>query len=54
MGLLGYGCSHCGEKHCKFHRLPEDHDCKVDFVGLGRKKLKLENPLLEPQKIEKI
>jgi len=36
------------------HRLPEDHDCEVDFVTLGRKKIKMDNPTISVKKIEHI
>ncbi len=36
------------------HRLPEDHDCKVDFITIGKKKLIEQNPVIDAGKIEKI
>jgi hypothetical protein len=33
------------------HRLPENHSCNADFISLGKKKLKLENPKVEACKI---
>ena len=52
--MLGYECKHCTQQYCKFHRLPEDHNCGVDFVSLGRKMLKSSNPLVSTKKIEQI
>lgn len=50
-GILGYACKHCSNEFCKFHRLPEDHKCEVDFIEAGRKKLKLDNPVIGKEKI---
>jgi predicted nucleic acid binding AN1-type Zn finger protein len=48
---LGHNCRHCSAEFCKFHRLPEDHNCSVDFIELGRKKIKTENPVVSNKKI---
>ncbi len=52
--LLGYNCKHCDREFCRMHRIPEDHDCKVDFVSLGKKKIKTDNPNITQKKIEQI
>jgi predicted nucleic acid binding AN1-type Zn finger protein len=52
--MLGYICKHCSAEFCKFHRLPEEHSCAVDFITLGRKKIKAENPIVSTKKIEDI
>jgi membrane associated rhomboid family serine protease len=28
---LPFGCSYCGNKFCKKHRLPENHNCSLEF-----------------------
>ena len=53
IGILGFKCNHCSLRYCKSHRLPESHDCEVDFISLGRKKLKVENPQISFAKITK-
>jgi predicted nucleic acid binding AN1-type Zn finger protein len=52
--MLGYGCKHCSAEFCKLHRLPEDHSCSVNFIELGRKRIKMENPVVSTKKIEDI
>jgi hypothetical protein len=52
--LLGFSCSHCDSEYCRAHRLPEEHDCKVDYITLGRKQIKTCNPQVTQKKIEEI
>jgi len=49
--MLGYECGHCVNNFCKFHRLPEDHECVTDFITAGRKTLMAANPELKARKI---
>lgn len=52
--MLGYSCKHCSGDFCRWHRLPESHECGVDFISLGRKQIKTDNPLVVKTKIEHI
>lgn len=38
VGLLGTDCK-CSFTFCNLHRLPEDHECPIDYRGLGRQTL---------------
>jgi len=44
----------CSLPFCMTHRHPEDHDCCVDFKEIGKEKLTLENPKIEPVKVDVI
>lgn len=52
--MLGYDCKHCSQTYCKHHRLPEEHNCEVDFITLGRKQIKSNNPVVAKKKLEQI
>ena len=52
--IYGINCKHCSIEYCKYHRLPEDHNCGIDFISLGRKQLKMDNPLIAKKKVEQI
>jgi predicted nucleic acid binding AN1-type Zn finger protein len=52
--MLGYECKHCTHEYCKLHRLPEEHNCEVDFITLGKKQIKIDNPSISTKKIEQI
>ncbi|XP_042401394.1 zinc finger A20 and AN1 domain-containing stress-associated protein 4-like [Zingiber officinale] len=53
VGLLGFRCR-CGETYCGQHRHPEFHTCTIDYNLTGRKRIKCENPLPDPQKLSTI
>ena len=44
----------CEFKYCMKHRMPENHECNVNYKENARKKIKRENPLIVNQKINKI
>lgn len=50
VGLLGYECK-CGNIYCSLHRMPEDHQCKIDYKTEGKDKLRVNNPLIINDKI---
>ncbi|XP_042405052.1 zinc finger A20 and AN1 domain-containing stress-associated protein 5-like [Zingiber officinale] len=53
VGLLGFRCR-CGETYCGQHRHPELHTCTIDYNLTGRKRIKCENPLPDPQNLSTI
>ena len=53
VGLLGIECK-CDYVFCNLHRLPEAHECDVDYRKLGQAKLLKENQLVAPSKIAEI
>lgn len=44
----------CEFKYCMTHRMPENHECNVDYKEIAKKKIKKENPLIVNKKINKI
>lgn len=50
VGLLGFECK-CKQLFCSQHRLPEHHQCTIDYRVLGRKKIEKQNPLIVGDKI---
>lgn len=52
VGLLGFKCA-CESTFCKFHRLPEDHECGYDFTKVAKEKLAKDNPIVKASKIER-
>jgi len=52
VGLLGFQCS-CELTFCKFHRLPEDHDCSYDFTRVAKERLMKDNPVVKASKIDR-
>jgi hypothetical protein len=51
VGLLGFECK-CGHTFCSIHRMPEDHECCVDFKSEGKDKLRHDNPIVIKDKID--
>ncbi|KAM7491666.1 hypothetical protein LguiA_034587 [Lonicera macranthoides] len=52
VGLIGFGCSHCGGLYCGTHRYPEEHSCPFDFKKAGRADLVQKNPICKVDKLE--
>ena len=54
-GIIPYTCK-CDPKvlFCTLHRLPESHKCTYDWKKDGQEKLLKENPIIQPEKLEKI
>lgn len=55
VGILGYKCK-CEYAFCAKHRLPEMHECNIDFVKIGRENLtkQMSDYSVENKKIDKI
>ena len=48
-----YPCK-CGKIFCKFHRIPEDHNCCYDYKENLNKKQKIEDMKCIKSKVEKL
>ncbi|CAD8204076.1 unnamed protein product [Paramecium octaurelia] len=53
LGIAGIQCK-CEAFFCNKHRLPEDHQCTFDHAEKAKQLLIKNNPLVDPQKLEKI
>ena len=53
VGLLGVECK-CCLVFCNLHRMPESHECQIDYRKLGKEKLSKEQILVAPSKITEI
>ena len=53
VGFLGYKCA-CESTFCRLHRMPEDHECRHDFVTELREKIARENPIVKGSRVDKI
>ena len=51
--LTDYSCK-CGYIYCKFHRLPEQHNCIYDYTDVNNKKKKIDELKCISSKIQKI
>lgn len=51
LGLLGFDCK-CGHLFCSKHRMPEDHECTIDYKETGKKILKRDNIKVVKDKID--
>lgn len=51
--LLDFSCR-CGKFYCSLHRLPEQHNCDVDYEKIGKEILDKKNPQIVNEKIIKI
>ena len=51
VGLLGFECE-CGHIFCSKHRMPEDHECGIDFKSIGKNKLRKDNPQIVKDKVD--
>tara|TARA_B100000676_G_C17302567_1_gene447897 strand:+ start:123 stop:323 length:201 start_codon:yes stop_codon:yes gene_type:complete len=52
--LFSFIVCKCRKKLCQRHFQPEAHDCQFDYKSQGKEELQQKNPLIEPQKIEKL
>lgn len=53
VGLLGIECK-CQLVFCNMHRMPEDHQCTINWRELGQKKLEKEHKKVVAKKIAEI
>ena len=44
----------CKNYYCNQHRYSEQHNCNYDYKNSGRDLLKKNNPVIEPNKVDKI
>jgi len=51
--LISYECR-CGQKYCIKCKFPEKHKCNYDYKKHGKDKLKINNPVVINNKIDKI
>jgi len=51
LGLLGFDCK-CGHLFCSKHRMPEDHECTIDYKETGKKILERDNIKVVKDKID--
>ncbi|GMH09937.1 hypothetical protein Nepgr_011778 [Nepenthes gracilis] len=53
VGLMGFKCR-CGSLFCGSHRYPEEHGCRFDYKKAGKDEIAKANPLIKPEKLQKI
>ncbi|XP_057512311.1 zinc finger A20 and AN1 domain-containing stress-associated protein 1-like [Actinidia eriantha] len=53
VGVVGFRCR-CGETFCGAHRYAEKHNCTFDFKAVGREAIARANPVVKPDKLERI
>jgi len=51
LGILGFECK-CGHQYCIKHRMPEDHECIIDYKETGKKILERDNIKVVKDKID--
>ena len=44
----------CKKYYCNKHRYSDKHNCSYDYKNNGRDLLKINNPLIQPNKVDKI
>lgn len=44
----------CGKTVCIIHRYPDDHNCNIDYIKIGKKILIESNPKIIGSKMENI
>jgi hypothetical protein len=44
----------CGNTYCIKCRYPENHNCIIDYISLGKEELQKNNPKIQINKIKKI
>ena len=52
-GVMAYKCK-CGYTFCKWHRLPEEHECEFDYAAEQKKKLEEQNPVVSKRQLDSI
>lgn len=53
VGLMGFKCR-CGDVFCSLHRYSNNHGCPFDYKGAGQDAIAKANPVVKPDKVEKI
>uniref|UniRef100_A0A0D9YE61 AN1-type domain-containing protein n=1 Tax=Oryza glumipatula TaxID=40148 RepID=A0A0D9YE61_9ORYZ len=53
VGLMGFECR-CGGVFCGAHLYSDRHDCGYDYRGAGRDAIARANPVVRPDKVEKL
>ena len=54
-GLNYYDCKcDSSKKFCKIHRFPFEHNCLIDYKKKNEQKLKEFNPVIKPEKLQRI
>uniref|UniRef100_A0A0D9V4Z6 AN1-type domain-containing protein n=1 Tax=Leersia perrieri TaxID=77586 RepID=A0A0D9V4Z6_9ORYZ len=53
VGLMGFECR-CGGVFCGAHRYSDRHDCGYDYRGAGRDAIARANPVVRPDKVDKL
>ncbi|KAF5751829.1 hypothetical protein HS088_TW02G00848 [Tripterygium wilfordii] len=53
VGLTGFKCR-CGQTFCSQHRYSDKHNCAFDYKSAGQDAIAKENPVVKPDKMEKI
>ena len=51
--IIEFTCR-CEKKFCSRCRYPDEHDCTFDYKAYAKEKLKINNPLVINNKIDKI
>jgi len=50
--VLPYKCK-CDKYYCGLHKIPMEHNCNFDFFKEHKEKLKIQNPKIVAEKINK-
>lgn len=53
VGLTGFNCK-CGNIFCAVHRYSDKHDCPFDYRTAARNEIAKANPVVKPEKLNKI
>ncbi|XP_059640820.1 zinc finger A20 and AN1 domain-containing stress-associated protein 9-like [Cornus florida] len=53
VGLTGFKCR-CGLTFCSIHRYSDKHNCVFDYKSAGQDAIAKANPVVKPDKVEKI
>eukprot|EP00004_Rigifila_ramosa_P011735 TRINITY_DN2506_c0_g1_i2.p1 TRINITY_DN2506_c0_g1~~TRINITY_DN2506_c0_g1_i2.p1 ORF type:complete len:141 (-),score=25.44 TRINITY_DN2506_c0_g1_i2:133-555(-) len=53
IGLTGFTCR-CGGMYCGNHRASDKHECTFDYKTQGRDAIAKANPVVAPEKLQKI
>ena len=53
IGLTGFRCR-CGFYFCGIHRYSDKHECSHDYKADQKQALEKANPVVAPEKLEKI
>ncbi|KAI3683051.1 hypothetical protein L1987_83548 [Smallanthus sonchifolius] len=53
VGLTGFNCR-CGNVFCNVHRYSDKHECKFDYRATAKDAIAKANPVVKPEKLDKI